>query len=336
MEENFLEYSLKTSLVCPLCKGSLKIRKAIKHNDIIQRAFLNCTLCGTLFKIYARIPVLLKPGLRADWNHPIVEALFGYTTESYENLLEKYGVAEVRRRFFELLRGKYSPSKVFFKEPVDKSLLAKGAWRVRKSSIEKHLKKIREWSKDLESFREMIKIVKNFSPNKLLDMCSGGGFFLTRLIEKYRDFKEFYSFDIDYICAKRVEGTLMYYNLLDKSLPLVTDARLMPFKQNYFDVITNNCGFNQILGLTSAVREAYRVLKPEGKLVIRENYGITRWNNSKTRRDIGFSIDELIKLHKYCDIYIDKESFIKILEKYGFTIALIKDFTNKFLVICIK
>ncbi len=337
MKESFLEYSLRESLACPICRGSLEIRKATRRNSVIQRAILSCVSCSTLFKVYARIPVLLKPGQYACWNHPHVEAVFGFTLESYEELLRKYGVEEVRRRAFRILRGEYSPPKVFFKEPVDRRLLAIGGWRIRKCYVERHLRRIKEQTKSSTSLRRMVGIAREYSPCKILDMCSGGGFFLTCLIEKYRDFKEFYSFDIDYKCAKRVEGTLTYYKLLDRSLPMVADARAMPFKENYFDIITNNCGFNQILGYTKAVKEAYRVLKPGGKLIVREFYGITTWDSGLTRRNLGFTVDELVELYRHYDIYVNKESFIKILEKTGFTIELVEDINDKYyLLVCTK
>ena len=336
MKATFLEHSLRVSVVCPLCKGSLEIKRAVRHNDVIQRAILSCVSCKTLFRIYARIPVLLEPGQRADWNHPFVEALFGYTTEPYEKLLEKYGIDRIRRRYSEVIKGEYSPPKVFFKEPVDRSLLAMGGWRIRKCSIERHLERIKRQTEHNEALKEMVYIVKDLSPSRILDMCSGGGFFLAHLLEKYREFRELYSFDIDYKCAKRIEGILMYYGLLNKSLPLVTDARAMPFRQNYFDIITNNCGFGQILGYSRALRETYRALRHGGKLVVREIYGITRWDSSRTRKELGFSVDELVEFYKRYDIYIDKESFIAALEKIGFSIELIKDFKESYLIVCTK
>lgn len=68
---------------------------------------------------------------------------------------------------------------------------------------------------------------------------------------------------------------------------LVADARKVLFQSNYFDVITNNCGFSQILGYTKALHEAFRMLKPGGKMVMREIMGITRWDDSKLRSTIA-------------------------------------------------
>ena len=161
-------------------------------------------------------------------------------------------------------------------------------------------------------------------------MCSGGGFFLTCLPEKYKDYNQFFSFDMDYHCIKRIEGILRYYNVLDKALPLVADARKTPFKQNYFDTITNNCGFSQILGYSKALHEVFKILKPGGKMIIREIMGITRWNSSKLRSTIDFTIDELIQIHKQCDIYIDKERFLRVVENIGFSIDKTQDFKQYF------
>ena len=182
----------------------------------------------------------------------------------------------------------------------------------------------------------MIHVTIGLAPKKILDMCSGGGFFLGRLLEEYRGFDQFFSFDIDFHCVKRVEGTLKHYDLLNRALPMVADARTMPFRSKYFDIVTNNYGFSQILGYSRALRESFRILRPNGKLIIRDKLQIIKLSSSELRSTIGFTVDELIQIHKHCDIYVDKEEFLDLAIKIGFSVDEVKDFKESFVAVLTK
>jgi len=288
IEKHFLERVIEESIVvCPKCKGSLLFRKIRRRGGLIQRGVLECTSCGTQFKIYARIPVLLLPGQYADWTHPFIEALFGYVRASYEEIVREYGIDKIRELYFKLLRGECKPPELHFEEPVDKKLLSEGGRRITRKAIERHIRRIREQTEGKGDFIKMIKVTISLTPKKILDMCSGGGFFLGRLLEGYRDFDQLFSFDIDFHCVKRVEGTLRHYDLLNRALPMVADARTMPFRSNCFDVVTNNYGFSQILGYSRALHESFRVLRPDGKLIIRDKLQITKLSDSELRSGGG-------------------------------------------------
>ena len=332
-----LENLIKSgAILCPLCGEKLSLVKITKYKGFIQRGKLQCISCNAQFKIYARIPVLLPPGSYADWMHPLIETLFGYTRMSYEEIVRKYGLKKIRELYFKLLKGEYKPPKLYFKEPVDRKLLAEGAQRVTKKAIERHMRLIKEKTRNGEEYLEMIKYVKETNPERILDMCSGGGFFLASLLGRYKRFKLLLSIDIDYHCAKRVEGILKYYNLLDRAMPIVVDARTMPFKSNYFDVVTNNCGFNQILGYSKALHEAYRVLKPHGKLIVKDRIAIFQANNEELKSTIGFTREEIVKICKFCDIYTDKEDFLKLAKKIGFLLDEIKEDCRYFIAVLVK
>ncbi|RLF17315.1 MAG: hypothetical protein DRN06_04025 [Thermoprotei archaeon] len=323
-------------IVCPLCRGILSLERVARRGGVVKRARLHCTSCNAQFRVYARVPVLLPPGQFARWTLPIVEALTGNTGISYEELLAEYGVEKVRELCFKLVRGEYRPSKLLFKEPVDKRLLAEGGRRVVRKVVEKHLKLIRAQTEGSEDFAVMIELASSIAPSKALDMCSGGGFFLARFLERYRGFDHLFSIDVDYHCAKRVEGTLRYYRLLDRALPLVANARIMPFQSSYFDLVTNNCGFSQILGYSRALHEAFRVLRPGGRMVVRDIQGITRWDSSELRSTIGFTVEELVSIHKHCDIYVDKEEFLTLARRVGFHIEGVWDFDEYFIAVLEK
>jgi len=329
-----LNYLIKQAiLVCPLCKGHLSFNWIIRHQNVIQKARIECNSCGVQYEVVARIPVLLQPGQFADWTHPFVEMIFGNNRMAVDEVIARYGAKRIKRLYSRLMKGQYRPSLVYQK-PVDRKLIASGGRRITKRAIAKHFKRIKAQTEDNEPIDENVRKAAELKPKIVLDQCSGGGFFLAHLLGKYKDYERLFSFDIDYHCAKRVEGILRHYGVTRKSLTLVADARVQPFPSDFFDIVTNDYGFSHILGYTTALRETLRILKPEGQLIVREGYGLTRWNRLK--RYFGFTVDELIKIHKFGDVLIDKEDFLWKIESQGFSVGEIQDYDDCFIAVCSK
>jgi SAM-dependent methyltransferase/uncharacterized protein YbaR (Trm112 family) len=327
-ERGYIDYVINQDiLVCPLCKGHLSFSWIIRHQNVVQKAGIGCNSCGVRYEVYARIPVLLQPGQFADWTHPFVEMIFGNNRMAVDDVIARYGAKRIKRLYSRLMKGQYRPS-LIYRKPVDRNLIASGGRRITKRAIVKHFKRIKAQTEDDEPIDENVRKAIELTPKTVLDQCSGGGFFLAHLLEKYRDYEHLFSFDIDYHCAKRVEGILRHYGVTRKSLPLVADARIQPFPSDYFDIITNDYGFSHILGYTKALRETFRILKPGGQLIVREGYGLTRWDRLK--RHFGFTVDELIRIHKYGDVLIDKEDFLEGIVDQGFYVDEIQNFDDCF------
>ena len=53
-------------LVCPICRGDLKLDVTKKEGDEIVEGTLTCSNCGDVFPIEESIPNLLPPDLRAS------------------------------------------------------------------------------------------------------------------------------------------------------------------------------------------------------------------------------------------------------------------------------
>jgi len=256
--------------------------------------------------------------------------IFGNNRMAVDEVIKRYGIKRIKKLYSRLMKGQYRPSLVY-ERPVDRNLITAGGRRITKRAITKHFKRIKSQTEDNEPIDENARKVAELRPKTVLDQCSGGGFFLAHLLEQYKDYEQLFSYDIDYHCVKRVEGILRHYRVTGKSLPLVADARIQPFPSNYFDIITNDYGFSHILGYTSALRETFRILKPGGQLIVREGYGLTRWDRLK--KHFGFTVDELIRIHKYGDVLIDKEHFLdRILSmNQGFSIDEIQEFDDCFI-----
>jgi ubiquinone/menaquinone biosynthesis C-methylase UbiE/uncharacterized protein YbaR (Trm112 family) len=320
-------------LVCPLCKGHLSFSWIRRHRDVVQKAGIRCNSCGVRYEVVARIPVLLQQGQFADWTHPFVEMILGNNRMALDEMIQKYGAKRLKRLYSRLLRGQYRPS-LLYERAVDRKLIASGARRLTKRAIAKHFKSIKTKTEEDEPIDENVRKVAELKPKTVLDQCSGGGFFLAHLLEKYKGYEQLFSFDIDYNCAKIVEGILRYYGVVCKSLPMVADARVQPFPSDFFDIVTNDYGFSHILGHTKALRETLRILKPGGQLIVREGYGLTRRYHLK--RYFDFTVDELIRIQKYGDVLIDKENFLENVESQGFSVDEIQNYDDCFIAVCNK
>lgn len=109
-------------------------------------------------------------------------------------------------------------------------------------------------------------------------------------------------------------------SLVARARPMVADARAQPFPSNFFDVVTSNYGFSHILGYSKALSETYRTLKPGGWLIVRQGFGLARYPRTKELLK-GFTVEELIRLHKFGDVYVGKESFIESVRNHGFLVV---------------
>ena len=112
-------------------------------------------------------------------------------------------------------------------------------------------------------------------PNeKVLDLCTGTGD-LIRFIKKYSnnitgvDFSE----NMLKIARKKFKDTEF----------IEADCTQLPFADNSFDIITMGYGLRNIENRTKALKEVYRVLKPNGKFL---HLDFGEKNNGKKQENI--------------------------------------------------
>jgi len=324
-------------LICPMCGGRLSFSWVFRRLGDVQRAGIQCSSCAGKFEVVAQIPLLLPPGQFADWTHPFVEMLFGNIRMSVEEVIAEHGVEKVKDLYAKLIKGEYQRPQLVFDRSLDGKIIASGGGRLSKRAVEKHFKRIRSQTEGEKWVTEMVRYATETAPKRMVDACSGGGFFLACLLERFKKFEEFFSFDIDFHCAARVEGILRHYEIKEKTLSMVADARRQPFRSDFFDVVTNNYGFSQILGYSKALRETFRTLRPGGRLIMRQGFGITKCDRTEELASfLGLTVDELMMIHRFGDFYVDKESFLKCVENQGFSIDNVQDFDDCFLAVCGK
>ena len=70
--------------------------------------------------------------------------------------------------------------------------------------------------------------------------------------------------------VERARETAMAWNLSERSVFQVGDARRMGFKSSYFDLVVSDCSLHRFDDAAEVLREIGRVLKPKGALLIRD------------------------------------------------------------------
>lgn len=108
-----------------------------------------------------------------------------------------------------------------------------------------------------EQIQKIYYIIKELPHSgKILDLGSGDG-----VLNQFLDSNiELISFDIS--------EELLKLNPNKKKNKIQGDIQNLPFKTNEFDYILSFSVFQDILNKKKAIRETYRVLKPNGKFII--------------------------------------------------------------------
>lgn len=305
----------------------------------VRRGRLLCDRCHTGFFITAGIPVMLKPGTLADWTQPFTKILIGdlrlnndqkrRQIDPLEEYARKHGLTRMKHRFSSFIKGEYEPPATFWERPVDRELLAEGAYRIRRKEVEKHLKRIEQGCKQNRSVQEQALLVAQLRPRTLVDICCGGGFFTGWLLKTFRQYERLFALDIDYNCVKRLEGVFRHYGVLKRSTPLVADVTALPFPSDSVELVTSWLGDSHVLGYSKGLKEAFRILKPRGHFIA------TNRIEPKIPHQ-GLTLEEVVQVSRRADLYIDKENYLERLRGSGFSIEEVKDIDTSFLTICTK
>ncbi len=104
----------------------------------------------------------------------------------------------------------------------------------------------------------------------VLDLGSGTGFPLLELAECLGNSCKLYGIDTWEMANKRVKQKIQNYGLSNVEI-IEGSAESIPFGDNTVDLIVSNLGINNFDKAEVVFKECYRVLKPDGKLVLTTN-----------------------------------------------------------------
>ena len=184
------------------------------------------------------------------------------------------------------------------------------------SNGEQKAKQASKWQENNPSFwkfyAENILHLKN---NRILELTVGAGGGTNAVMKEMTECDYYMGVDIDFVCAKNADALAKYYGI--NGLGIATSLWKLPFDDCMFTSVCSNVGLEECREIPTIVAEAYRVLKPGGKIVL--HCVNTRKMQSYERfEQYGFSEEEMIYWSKEVRMYTSAEGVEELLNDAGF------------------
>jgi SAM-dependent methyltransferase len=112
------------------------------------------------------------------------------------------------------------------------------------------------------------KKLRRLSGGKILDVATGGGSFIRRLIDAFKDYDE--AIGVDVSDKDFEEGRKSFEK--DRVSFEKTDGANLPYDNDTFDTVAISAGLHHLPDIESVLREMKRVLKPGGRFIVREMF----------------------------------------------------------------
>ena len=184
------------------------------------------------------------------------------------------------------------------------------------SNGEQKAKRASKWQENNPSFwkfyADNILHLKN---NRILELTVGAGGGTNAVMKEMTECDYYMGVDIDFVCAKNADALAKYYGI--NGLGIATSLWKLPFDDCMFTSVCSNVGLEECREIPTIVAEAYRVLKPGGKIVL--HCVNTRKMQSYERfEQYGFSEEEMMHWSKEIRMYTSAEGVEELLNDAGF------------------
>ena len=184
------------------------------------------------------------------------------------------------------------------------------------SNGEQKAKRASKWQENNPSFWNFYTDnILQLESNRILEITVGAGGGTNAVMKQMTDRDYYMGVDIDFVCAKNADALAKYYGI--NGLGIATSLWKLPFDDCMFTSVCSNVGLEECREIPTIVAEAYRVLKPGGKIVL--HCVSTRKMQSYERfEQYGFSEEEMIYWSKEIRMYTSPQGVEELLNSAGF------------------
>ena len=181
---------------------------------------------------------------------------------------------------------------------------------------EQKAKQASKWQENNPSFWKFYtNNILHQQDNRILELTIGAGGGTNAVMREMTPHDYYMGVDIDFVCAKNADALAKYYNI--NGLGIATSLWKLPFADSMFTSVCSNVGLDECWEIPTIVAEAYRVLKPGGKIVL--HCVSTRKMQSYERfEQYGFSEEEMIFWSKEIRMYTSPQGVEELLNSAGF------------------
>lgn len=191
---------------------------------------------------------------------------------------------------------------------------------------------------DISWRKKIVKILKSKNPSTILDVATGTGDLAIELVKT--NAKKIIGLDISKGMLNVGIDKIKHKNLNNTIEMVIGDSENLKYEDNFFDAVTVSFGVRNFESLDLGLREIFRVLKPNGSLVILETSNPTKFPFKQFytvySKFILPTIGKIFSKDKLAYNYLSEssaefpygEKFNNILKKIGFTSVV--DFPQTF------
>lgn len=151
--------------------------------------------------------------------------------------------------------------------------------------------------------------------NRILELTIGAGGGTNAVMRKMTPCDYYMGVDIDFVCAKNADALAKYYNI--NGLGIATSLWNLPFDDCMFTSVCCNAGLEECREIPTIIKEAYRVLRPSGRIVL--HCLNTNKMQAHTRfEQYDFTEEEMVYWAKRVRMYTSAEGVEELLTAVGF------------------
>ena len=151
--------------------------------------------------------------------------------------------------------------------------------------------------------------------NRILELTIGAGGGTNAVMREMTPRDYYMGVDIDFVCAKNADALAKYYSI--NGLGIATSLWKLPFEDCMFTSVFSNAGLEECREIPTIIEEAYRVLMPGGKIVLR-CLNTNKMQAYARFEQYGFSKEEMIYWAKRIRMYASAEGVEELSRAVGF------------------
>jgi len=294
--------------------------------DEIQSGRLQCDSCSEQFPISSDRPVLMGNNTIHNWLSPIDEALDPSKITRPEGplsilRLKRLGVEQAKS-----IASSRATSAVPNSSSVSEDLkhiqgkikyIKSGKWLAARGRGDSWLKSLSNPSKSVSAF---LKLAESQNPDSLLDIASGGGSGVVALADVLSSDVKIFSAERDLKCLWIIQEKLKHINKQLNSEAIGADVRQLPIKNNSIGLVTSMMAMQELLGITSVLREIHRILQPGGSY-------IALFNKEPWVHDM-IPIDQYKSFARAVDMYAGYTDIVATAEDQHLHLIDLEEFTD--------
>jgi ubiquinone/menaquinone biosynthesis C-methylase UbiE len=158
---------------------------------------------------------------------------------------------------------------------------------------------------------EMVQLVCSLSPTTLVDLASGGGWFISRLLHNCR-IERAISVERDVRCLWILQYKFGVARSALRGDAVGGDIRALPLRAKAFDVATCSNAFGEIAGITPMLREAHRVVRRGGHFLL--------CHSEKPFIAPGIADKDYFHIAHKGDLFVGADELLEAAENNGFRV----------------